>query len=304
MSQPQAIERHTHLDAFAVTTMLVLTVIWGLNTVLSKVSMMGFNPVLMNLLRSTIAMTAILIWCYWRGIAVFSRDGSLKAGLIVGALFGIEFVLIYAGLDLTSASRCILMTNTMPFFVMIGAHFLLGERITWGKLAGIIVAFVGVAVVFLDKLSLPSPEAIYGDFLSLLGGLAWAATTLGIRKLGLTKIAPEKTLLYQLAGAIVVALPFLPFSGALFRNLTWLPVTSLLFQALIVVAITYVVWFWMVARYPATGLTVFTFLSPVFGVMFGGLLLGEPMSYGLFAGLGLVVLGLILVNDGFRRRVT
>ncbi len=303
MSQPQAIERHTHLDAFSVTTMLVLTVIWGLNTVLSKVSMMGFNPVLMNLLRSTIAMTAILIWCYWRGIAVFSRDGSLKAGLIVGALFGIEFVLIYAGLDLTSASRCILMTNTMPFFVMIGAHFWLGERITRGKFAGIIVAFVGVAVVFLDKLSLPSPHAIYGDLLSLLGGLAWAATTLGIRKLGLTKIAPEKTLLYQLAGAIVVALPFLPLSGALFRNVTWLPLTSLLFQALVVVAITYVVWFWMVARYPATGLTVFTFLSPVFGVMFGGLLLGEPMSFGLFAGLGLVVLGLILVNDGFRRRV-
>ena len=303
MSQQQAIERRPHLDSFAVVTMLVLTVIWGLNTVLSKVSMIGFNPVLMNLLRSTIAMTAIFIWCYWRGISIFVQDGSLRAGTIVGALFGIEFVLIYAGLDLTSASRCILMTNTMPFFVMIGAHFMLGERITTGKFIGIIVAFAGVAVVFLDKLSLPSPNAIYGDFLSLLGGLAWAATTLAIRKLGLTKVAPEKTLLYQLAGAVLVALPFLPFSGSLTRNVTWLPVASLLFQALIVVAITYVVWFWMVARYPATGLTVFTFLSPVFGVMFGGLLLGEPMTYGLFLGLGLVVLGLILVNDGFRRRV-
>lgn len=302
MSQPLAIERRAHLDGFAVATMLVLTVIWGLNTVLSKVSMIGFNPVLMNLLRSTIAMTAILIWCYWRGISLFTRDGSLKAGLIVGALFGIEFVLIYAGLDLTSASRCILMTNTMPFFVMIGAHVILGERITTSKFVGIIVAFAGVAVVFLDKLSLPSPQALYGDFLSLLGGLAWAATTLCIRKFGLTKIVPEKTLLYQLAGAVLVALPFLPFSGSMIREVTWLPVASLLFQSLIVVAITYVVWFWMVARYPATGLTAFTFLSPVFGVMFGGLLLGEPMTFGLFAGLGLVVLGLILVNFEFRGR--
>lgn len=304
MSQQQAIERRSHLDGFAVATMLVLTVIWGLNTVLSKVSMVGFNPVLMNLLRSTIASTAILIWCHWRGIAIFTRDGSLKAGVIVGALFGIEFVLIYAGLDMTSASRCILMTNTMPFFVMIGAHFMLGERITPPKLLGIIVAFAGVAVVFFDKLSLPSPNALYGDFLSLLGGLAWAATTLAIRKFGLTKVAPEKTLLYQLAGAVLVALPFLPFSGPLVRNVTWLPVASLLFQSLIVVAITYVVWFWMISRYPATGLTVFTFLSPVFGVMFGGLLLGEPMTVGLFAGLGLVVLGLILVNYKFRGRMT
>ncbi len=302
MSQQQAIERRSHLDGFAVATMLVLAVIWGLNTVLSKVSMSGFNPVLMNLLRSIIAGTAILIWCYWRDISIFTRDGSLKAGVIVGALFGIEFVLIYAGLDLTSASRCILMTNTMPFFVMIGAHFMLGERMTLARLIGIIIAFAGVAVVFLDELSLPSPNALYGDFLSLLGGLAWAATTLAIRKLGLTKVAPEKTLLYQLAGAVLVAMPFLPFSGPLVRNVTWLPVASLLFQSLIVVAITYVVWFWMISHYPATGLTVFTFLSPVFGVMFGGLLLGEPMTLGLFAGLGLVVLGLILVNYDFRGR--
>lgn len=301
MSEGQSANRVAHMDALAIGVMVFLTAAWGLNSVVSKVTVEGLSPPFVSFARAVIAMAAVYGWCIWRGIDVFARDGSLKAGSIVGALFGLEFVLIYAGMDYTSASRANLMTNTMPLFTLVGSHFLLGERATLIKVVGTVLSFIGVGAVFFDKLSLPSPDALYGDLLCIAGGAAWAATALAIRKTGLSALAPEKTLLYQLAGAALVALPFLPFGGPLVKNLSGLVVASLLFQSLFIVAFTYVIWFWLMSVYPLTGLSAFTFLSPVFGVLFSAWMLGDPLTAGLLGGLALIVAGLILVNGGFAR---
>jgi drug/metabolite transporter (DMT)-like permease len=289
-------DRKAHMDGFASAVMVFLTLVWGLNVVISKLAFMGFSPLALSFLRAVLSMLIVYGWCQYKGIPVFDSDGSLIAGSAVGALFGLEFVAIYAGLDMTSAARATLMTSTMPFFLMIGAHFMLGERVTKPKLIGLVIAFAGVAVVFLDKLSLPSPDAIYGDMLCLLGGILWAATTLMIRATKASTLSPEKVLLYQLAGAALVAVPMMPFSGPLLREVSLIPVASLIFQAAFVVSFTYVLWFWLMARYPATGLSSFMFLSPVFGVFFGGLLLSDPISVNLLVGLAMIAAGLFLVN--------
>ena len=289
-------DRRAHMDGFASATMVFLTLVWGLNTVVSKLAFIGFSPLALSFLRAALSMVLVYGWCRYKGIRIFDADGSLLAGCAVGAVFGLEFVVIYAGLDMTSAARATLMTSTMPFFLMIGAHFMLGERVTFSKLTGSLIAFAGVAVVFFDKLSLPSPDAIYGDMLCLLGGALWAATTLMIRTTKASKLSPEKVLLYQLAGAAIVAVPLMPFSGPLLREVTLIPVASLIFQAAFVVSFTYVLWFWLMARYPATGLSSFMFLAPVFGVFFGGLLLADPISVNLVLGLAMIAAGLVLVN--------
>lgn len=301
MSPHAAPVRHASMDMFAAATMIFLTLVWGVNSVAGKIAVEGFDPMFLSFLRAVLAGGAILFWCKYKGIDVFARDGSLLSGSLVGLLFGVEFALIYWGLDLTSASRANLMTNTMPLFALLGSHFLLGERATVLKIAGTVLSFAGVAVVFFDKLSLPSPDAIYGDLLCIAGGLAWAATALAIRKTNMGKLPPEKTLLYQLAGAALVSLPLLPFSGDLVRVMSVPVFASLMFQSFFVVAFTYVIWFSLMARYPLTGLSAFTFLSPVFGVLFSGVLLGEPLTAGLIAGLVLIVAGLIMVNGNFKR---
>jgi drug/metabolite transporter (DMT)-like permease len=288
--------RKAHMDGFAALVMIFLTLVWGMNTVFIKLATTGFSPLAMTFLRAVIAVSVIYAWCLFRKIPIFSRDGSLSAGITAGALFGLEFIFIYAGLDLTSASRGTLMTSTMPFFLMIGAHYLLGEHLTLPKVIGSVIAFAGVALVFLDKLSLPSPNAIYGDILCLIGGMLWAATTLFIRKSRMSSLSPEKILLYQLAGAALIAVPLMPFAGPLLRNVTLIPVASVIYQAVFVVGFTYVLWFWLMARYPASGLSSFAFLSPVFGVMFSGLLLSEPITVNLLIGLAMIAAGLVLVN--------
>jgi drug/metabolite transporter (DMT)-like permease len=276
--------------------MVLLTFIWGFNQVAVKVSTDGYSPVFLTMARSAIGLGVLVLWCRWRGIPLLTRDGTFWPGVAAGALFGLEFLLIYWGIAHTTVARGALMINTMPFFVALGGHFLLGERLTWTKVAGLVAAFGGVALVFSDRLSLPSPDALWGDFLCVLAGAAWAATMLVIKGTRLRAASGEKTLAYQLAVSAVMVLPLLPFTGPAVMDPTWLATGSLLFQGVFVVGVTYAVWFWLVRRHAATGLSSFTFLSPVFGVVCGAALLGDPVTWRVVAALVLVVVGLVLVN--------
>lgn len=283
------------IDAFAASAMLLLTLSWGLNQVLIKVANVGYNPVFLAVGRSALAAILVFAWCQWRGIRLFERDGTLVAGLLVGVLFGAEFVLIFFGLDFTSAARGTLMINTMPFWVLLGAHFWLGERMNPTRLGGLLLAFAGVVLVFSDRLG-PGAGGLTGDLMLLAAGALWAATTIAIKMSKLSAVSAEKTLLYQLVVSAVFAAPLIPLAGPLLREPSWLSTGSLLVQAVYIVAFTYVVWFWLVGRYPASGLSSFTFLSPVFGVLFAVVLLGEPFSWRILTALLLIAAGLVIVN--------
>lgn len=296
------IDRRDAVDAAAVAFMLLLTFSWGLNGVAAKISNSGYSPVFVTMARSAIATVLVFLWCRWRGISLFERDGTLWAGLLAGLLFGAEFVCIFFGFDYTSVARSALMVNTMPFWVLIGAHFVLGERMSLMKLGGLALAFAGVVVVFSDELSLPGPEAIKGDLLSLCAGALWAATTLVIKSTKLARASAEKILLYQLAVSAVMVAPLIPFAGPVLREVSALSTGALLFQAVYVVAFTYILWFWLMRRYPAAGLSSFAFLTPAFGVLLGGLLLNEPLSMRIFLALALIAAGLMIVNRPQRQK--
>lgn len=289
------------VDGFAAALMIGLTFSWGLNQVAVKISNVGYNPVFSVLVRSAIACVLVWLWCRYRRIQLFERDGTLWPGILAGVLFGAEFALIFIGLDYTSAARGALMLNTMPFWVLVGGHFLLGERITLRKFWGLALAFCGVALVFSDKLSLTGPDALRGDLMCLAGGVLWAATTLVIKGSKLSAASAEKTLLYQLLVSAVFLLPFVPLAGPILRDVTPLATGSLLFQAVYVVAFTYVLWFWLMRRYPASALSSFAFLTPAFGVLCAGLVLNEPLSIRIFGALVLIAVGLLFVNRPVRR---
>jgi len=297
------LDRRHAVDAAAVAIMIFLTFCWGLNGVAAKVSNTGFNPVFVSVARSAIAAALVFLWCRARGIKLFDRDGTLPAGILAGFLFGAEFICIFFGFDYTSVARSSLMVNTMPFWVLVGAHFLLGERMSVTKLAGVALAFCGVVVIFSDKLSAPGPDAWIGDLLTLFAGLLWAATTLAIKKSKLATTSAEKLLLYQLAVSAVMTAPLLLIGGPVFRAVSALNISALLFQAVFVVAFTYLVWFWLMRRYPAAGLASFAFLTPAFSVLLGGLLLDEPLTWRIGLALALIAGGLIVVNRPGRRQL-
>lgn len=292
----ETLDRRSAVDAAAVAVMVWLTFSWGLNGVAAKLSNTGYDPIFVSIVRSAIAAVLVFLWCRFRGIPLFTKDGTLLPGLVAGLLFGCEFILIFIGLDYTSVARSSLLVNSMPFWVLIGAHFLLGEHMSARKWFGLVLAFLGVVLVFSDKLSLPTPDAIKGDIMSLGAGICWALTVLVIKRSTLQTASAEKLLLYQLAVSAVLTAPLLAFAGPPVRDGNLLATGALVFQAVYVVAFTYVVWFWLMRRYPAAGLSSFAFLTPAFSVLCGAIFLNEPLSMRIFAALALISAGLIIVN--------
>jgi drug/metabolite transporter (DMT)-like permease len=292
-------QRHTHLDALAMTLMVGLCALWGLNQVAAKVANAGISPVLQAGLRSGGSVLLLLVWCRFRGVRLFDADGSLAAGLAAGAMFSAEFALIYWGLEFTPASRAVVFLYTAPFVVALGLHWLVpAERLTRVQSLGLIAAFGGILLAFGDNLSLPDQRQVIGDAMLLAAAVMWGGTTVLVRTSRLSSISPNKTLFYQL-GVSALILP--PASAMLGEKgiigepsaLVW---ASLAGQIVIVAFASYLTWFWLISRYPATRLSAFSFLTPLFGMGFGAVLLGERITWTLSGAMALVAAGIWLVN--------
>lgn len=278
--------------------MLVLAMLWGLQQVAIKFAMAGVSPVAQAAIRSIVATVLLFGWARWRGIALFNRDGTLSAGLLAGLLFGAEFVLIYAGLAHTAAARMVVFVYLAPVLTALGlAWFVPGERLSGIQWAGVLLAFGGLVVAFADGFSVPGRTTLRGDIYGLIAAVLWAATTVLIRSTRLASARAEKTLFYQLAvsaGLLPAASVALGEAGVTHLDTTI--VVSLVFQSVVVAFASYLTWFWLLTRYLAARLAVFSFLSPMFGVTFGVLILGERLSGSFVLAALLVAAGIALVN--------
>lgn len=285
-------------DALAVSIMIVLCMCWGFNQITIKVAAAGISPIMQAGLRSVIAAILLYAWARLRGIPLFRRDGTLKGGIAAGALFAAEFVFIYAGLAYTTASRMVVFIYLAPCFTALGLQwFVPGERLNAGQWAGVVLAFLGVALAFADGFSTAVGSTLIGDVFGVIAALLWAATTVLIRATKLSSASATKTLFYQLGiSALTLPLASLLAGEPGIVALTPKVVASLAYQSVIVAFASYLAWFWLLTRYLAGRLAVFSFLTPLFGVFFGVILLSEPVSVAFIAAALLVGGGIVLVN--------
>jgi drug/metabolite transporter (DMT)-like permease len=286
------------LDLMAVLALIGCCASWGINQSAIKIANTGISPVLQAGLRSLLAAALVWLWARARGLSLLERDRTLWPGIVAGLLFGGEFLTLYIGVSLTTASRAIVLLYLSPFVVAFGAHYLVpGDRLTLPKLMGLMAALGGLAIAMGEGFAEPGRPTLTGDLLSLLAAVLWGATTVFVRATPLRSAPAEKTLLYQLA----VSGLMLPAASC------WLgepgivelsPDVMLAFAYTVVVVafISYIAWFWLVRHYPPTRVSAFTFLSPVFGVLAGNLLLGEAITPSLVAALALIAFGIVLVN--------
>ncbi len=286
-----------HIDLKGFVTMVLLTLLWGLNYSAIKISNTGFSPIFNSFLRSAFASISGIVYCLYIRQPLFHRDIRLFHGFMVGLLFGLEFVCIYVGMVYTDSARAGIFINFSPFVVALGAYFFLKERITFLKLAGLIFAFIGVYFVFKGRPSYSGELMFLGDMLELAAAILWGATTVYIKKYLAERVHPINTFLYQL----VLSTPILFIFSEIFedewiKSLNLLPVFALFYSSFVVAFWSYLTWFKLIHRYPVSELSVFTFLSPVFGVLFGSFVLDEEITGGLIIGLILVSAGIYLTN--------
>ena len=286
------------LPPAAAALAVLLCLSWGFNQVAIKLALPEIPPLTQAAFRSTVAAIIVALWARFRGVSLLQTQGTLLPGIIAGALFALEFVLIFRGLLFTAATRASVFVFTAPFFVVIGARwFLPGERFDRMQWIGLLLSFAGIVVAFGVPTPGGDPRELFGDIMLLGAGAAWGATTVIVKGTRLAQAPSEEILLYQLiVSAPVLTLCALLAGERMHALPSAIPLGSLLYQTVWVVALTYMLWFALIARYSASRLSVFTFLTPLFGVAAGHFVLGEPLTAGFATAAALVVLGLILVN--------
>src|SRR5215471_16911635 len=276
----------------------MLCLSWGFNQVATKLAIHDIPPVTQAAIRSVVASLLICVWCRMRGIPLLKHDGTLWYGLAAGLLFAIEFILIFQGLLYTTASRATLFIYLAPFFVVLGARIVLpADRFGIAQWLGLTLSFAGMVIAFGVPTPAVDPRQLTGDVMMVGAALFWAATTLTIKASPLTRVSAEKVMLYQL----VVSAPIMAVVAFLIGDrVTHIPsalaLGALAYQTVWVVSVTFVIWFALIARFSASRLSAFTFLTPLFGVAAGHFVLGEPLTPAFAAAVALVAVGLLLVN--------
>ena len=287
-----------YLDFRAISAIIILTLLWGFNYTAIKVSNQGISPVFASALRSVIASLCGVVYCLRKQQKLFHTDIMLFHGMMVGLMFGLEFACIYFGLVLTDASRSVVFVYLSPFVVAVGAHFFLrGDRLTFLKVLGLTLAFMGIVVVFLGRPQTAKPTMLIGDILQITAAFLWGATTLYIKRFMAEKIHPINTFLYQLFFSIPIL-----FAVSLIIEPHWISkidVTiglSLFYQSVVVAFASFLIWFKLIHDYSVSRLSAFTFFTPIFGVLFGILFMREELTSSLMIGLPMVCVGIFLVN--------
>ena len=289
------------LDAPVATLMVLLCALWGLQQVAIKLAAPSIGTVLQTGLRSLIAAVMVGALMLIRRTPFSLRDGTLWPGIGAGILFAAEFLCVAIGLNFTSASRLVVFLYTAPIFTVLGLHWLVpGERLRLLQWIGILLAFTGIGLAFATGYNATAnsvSSTALGDGLGVAAAMLWSATTLLIRGSALSEAAPSKTLLYQLGISALIVLPIAIITGELATiHMTAIAWGSLLFQSVIVTFASYLAWFWILRRYLASRVSVFSFLTPLFGVGFGILLLHDVVAVRFAIGAALVLGGIVLVN--------
>src|SRR6202163_2236269 len=285
------------LSPGAVALMLMLCLSWGFNQIAVKLALPDIPPILQATIRSAGALPVLLLIARLRGVKIFVSDGTLAAGLIAGVLFGVEFILIFQGLLLTSASRAVVFLYTTPFFVALGSYWFLGERMRASQWGGLALSFAGVALA----IGVPQPNVdanvLWGDLMIVGGGALWAATTLIAKGTALRNAAPEKALGYQVALSIPILALAAWISGETITRVPGpLALSLMAYQAVWVVGLTFLLWFALVQTYSASKLSAFSFITPLFGVVASYFIMHDTLTPAFGAAALLVIAGLYLVN--------
>jgi drug/metabolite transporter (DMT)-like permease len=281
----------------AIALMLMLCLSWGFNQIAVKLALPDVPPMLQALARSIGALPVLFAIGWFRGVKFFERDGTLWPGVIAGVIFGIEFVLIYRGLLLTSASRAVVFLYVAPFFVALGSFVFLGERLRAPQWGGLALSFAGVALAIGVPQANVDAKVLLGDLLIVAGGALWATTTLIVKTTALIKAPAEKGLGYQVALSIPILAAAAWISDETITHVPGaLSLALLAYQAFWVVGLTFLLWFSLVKTYSASKLSAFTFVTPLFGVVASYFIMHDTLTIAFGVAALLVIAGLYLVN--------
>ncbi len=287
------------LGLFAVALTILLCAIWGGAFVAIKVGTMDMPPLGAGALRFLLTSLVLTGWAHYKRIPL--RFGRAEATLLVvlGLLFFYTNVAAYVGTSRTTSGRAAVFFYAQPIFLaLLAPYFLPGDHLTLRKLFGLGLAFIGLIILFLAKLGGGITATLIGDAIVLSGAIATAVSGVMIKRVA-GRISPVALICWQswMSWPLLGLCSWLWEPGAAFV-FSGRAVASILYLGIVSAAFGFVAYAWLIQRNSATRVAALTFLSPVFAVFYGWLLLGERMGVVQLVGVAGVCLGVYIVNSG------
>lgn len=279
--------------------LLVTILFWGSNVTISKLAFVTMPVMVFNAFRFLIAPALLALLLFVReGREAFRIAPELRRRILLLGLVGISFyqLIFLNGVNLTTASNAALLFATTPLLVAFISR-LRGERLRPTGWAGIVLGFVGVALVLVARGAALSLATLRGDLLIMLSVISWAIYTIGAAPL-LRRMSPIRaTTLPMLLGAPVVVLAGIPAA----LTLDWSTVNAIgwagmLYSAICSIALAYILWYSSVQRVGPTRTGIYSSLLPVVGIAAAAIGLHEPILPIQLLGAGLIFLGLWLAR--------
>ena len=281
-----------------------LCMLFGGNGVAMKLSYTGLGPFTAAGFRFSIASVLLVCWSRYRNIPLKLTWVQWRLILVQSLIFTFQVGCFHLGLAHTTASHGAIISNVLPFLVLIFAHlFIPGDRITVKKGVGILMGFTGVVVLFFDRPDMGA-GTYTGDLIVLMAVLCWSVSAIYIKRVNEYFHAVQITL-YQM----VIAIPAFFISGwiwdgSMVGEITPVVVESILYMGVVTAGFGFVAWNTMLQKFGASVLHSFVFIIPLAGVTSGVLFLGEPVTPYLLISVVCIVIGIVVVNMRRRRRVS
>lgn len=276
--------------------LLVLGALWGASYMFIRVAVPALGPFTLMGLRVALAASILALYAAVLARGMPKLRSRWKEFLFVGATnSAIPFSLIAAAEIELTASLAAILNSTTALFAAVVAAVWIGEALTTKKVFGLVVGLAGVAVLVgwdpvpLSGVVLLSVAAMLAASLSYaIGGVYVKRTFAGVPPLAMA--------IGQHAGAALLLLPLA--AASLPEEAPPLPAAlCALALTLLSTVLAYLLYFRLIQNVGPTKTLTVTFLIPVFGLLFGVLLLGEPVGLGTLVGLGIILYGVALVTE-------
>ncbi len=277
--------------ARAIATLVCM--IWGGNVVAVRLSLLEVPPFAAAAARSALATALILGWAVASGASLRPRISTLWPLSLLSMLTVGIVACFYLAVGRTAASHAAILVYAHPLFTAILAHLSLSDdRLSTRKTLGLLLGFTGTTLVLYTHDATSTPSSLGGDLLALLSAAIWSVYTIETKRSIPTVPLHHLALYPTLAAAVSFTFLSALLERAFTLHLSAETLLALGYQGLLATAGGNIVWFSLIARYPASSLSAYTFFTPLFGVLASAAMLDDTVPPMLFLGLCLILLGL------------
>ena len=286
------------LDLFSTLLMILVCAIWGGAFVAIKIGLKDMPPLGSAALRFFITMLVLWVWARTQHVPLLYPTRETRVLGVIAFLFCCFNLMLYLGTARTTSGRATVFFYSQPAFLAILAHYFIpGDSLTLRKGCGLVLAMVGLTMLFLDKLNIGHSPTVLGDLLVLSGALATAVQNLTIKRAA-GKIHPVAIIFWgTVMTALLLGIGWWEFEQTLRFVLSSRSVISVLYLSFVSAAVGFVVFAWLLQRYSASRVTSLVFLAPVFGLLFSWFILGETLTGVQFLGVAGVCVGVYIVSS-------